>query len=71
VDCEPAVDRVPDQPPEALQAVAFAEDQLKVALPPFVIEVGLATSRTVGAAAFTETVADCAALPPGPVQVSM
>jgi hypothetical protein len=51
--------------------VAFADDQLKVALPPFVIEVGLATRRTVGAAAFTETVADCAALPPGPVQVSV
>jgi hypothetical protein len=71
VDCEPEVDLGPDQPPEAVQAVAFADIQVNEALLPLVIELGLAASRTVGAAAFTDTVADCAAVPPGPVQISV
>ena len=69
VDSEPAGGRAPDHAPDATQAVAFPDDQIKVALPPFVIELGLAVRCTVGAAEFTETVADCAALPPAPVQV--
>lgn len=35
---------------------------------PRVIELGLTLKLTVGAGALTETVADCAALPPGPEQ---
>jgi hypothetical protein len=60
----------PDQAPEALQVVALAEDQLNVALLPLVSELGLALKLTVGAGALTETVADWAADPLGPVQVS-
>jgi hypothetical protein len=61
----------PDQAPEALQAVAFVDDQLKMALLPLVSELGVARKLTVGAGALTETVADWAAEPPGPVQVSV
>lgn len=71
VDWEPLIGTAPDQAPEALQEVALVEDQLKVALPPLVSELGLARKAIVGAAALTETVADCAAEPPGPVQVSV
>jgi hypothetical protein len=71
VESVPEVDFAPDQAPEAAQAVAFADDQASEALAPLVIELGLAARRTVGAAAFTETVADCAAVPPGPVQVNV
>ena len=47
------------------------EDQLIVDALPLVIELGFAPSVTVGADALTDTVADCAALPPAPVQVSV
>lgn len=60
----------PDQPPEAVQAVAFVDDHDSEELPPLAIVLGLAVTVTVGAAALTETVADCVALPPEPVQVS-
>jgi hypothetical protein len=53
-----------------VQEVAFVDDQLNVALPPLAIVLGLALMVTVGAAAVTETVADCVALPPVPVQAS-
>jgi len=62
---------VPDQPPEAVQEVALLDDQARDAALPLVIELGLALRLTVGAAALTETVADCEALPPVPVQVSV
>ena len=52
-----------------MQDVALVDDQLIVEALPLVIELGLALTLTVGAAALTETVADCAALPPDPVQV--
>jgi len=69
VDCEPLTPLLPDQAPEAVQEVALVETQASVdALPP-VIELGLALKLTVGAGAVTDTVADCAALPPVPVQV--
>ena len=71
VDCEPLVALLPDQAPDAVQEVALAEDQLKVELPPVVIELGLTVSLTVGAGGVTETVADCDAEPPGPVQVKV
>jgi hypothetical protein len=71
VDCEPLRDFAPDQAPEAVQAEALAEDQFKAALPPLVIELGVALRRTLGGAALTETVADWVALPPAPVQVRL
>jgi hypothetical protein len=73
VDCDPPVTAfVPDQPPEAVQDVAFAALQVKVEALPLATEVGFADRLTVGAAVdpVTDTVADCVALPSGPVQVS-
>jgi hypothetical protein len=67
VDDEPLTPLAPDQAPEAVQAVAFVDDQLRDAVLPRVIELGLALKLTVGADSFTETVAICAAEPPGPV----
>ena len=51
----PFVGSLPDQPPEAAQLVAFAEDQLSIADPPLLTLVGVALRLTVGAttAAFT------------------
>ena len=72
VDCEPLSALLPLQPPEAVQALAFAADQVSVELVPLVTELGAALIRTVGAgvAELTETVADWVALPPGPVHVN-
>jgi len=69
VDWEPLTALAPDQAPDATQEVALLDDQVKDAAFPLVIELGLALKLTVGAGALTETVADCAALPPVPVQV--
>ena len=46
-------------------------DQLKVELEPLVMLLGFAASMIVGADEFTDTVADCSALPPDPEQVSV
>jgi len=54
-----------------VHAVALVADHVKVALLPLLIEVGLALNVIVGAGAVTETVADCDALPPAPVHVSI
>ncbi len=62
---------LPDHAPEAVQVVALAETQVSVALPPLVIALGPTLRLTVGTGDFTVTVADCAALPPGPVQVKV
>jgi hypothetical protein len=70
VDCEPLIGLLPLQAPEAVQAVAFVADQVSVELVPLDTELGAALIKTVGAAALTETVADCVALPPGPVHVN-
>jgi len=59
----------PDQAPEAEHEVAFLDDQVKPALPPLVIVLGLAAKARVGAGAVTDTVVDWVALPPAPVQV--
>ena len=68
----PVVGSLPDHPPEAVQLVAFVDDQLSVAEPPLLTVVGLALRLTVGlAGADTLTVTDCAALPPDPLQVSV
>jgi len=70
VDFEPLVASAPDQPPEAVQAVALLEDQVNVDVPPLATLVGLALIETVGAGgAETLTVADCDAEPPAPVHV--
>jgi hypothetical protein len=70
VDCEPLSALLPLHAPDAVQAVAFAAVQLSVELVPLVTELGAALTETVGASELTETVADCVALPPGPVQVN-
>ncbi len=54
-----------------MQEVAFADDQLSVAADPLLIVLGKAPKLTVGTAGVTEITADCVALPPGPVQLSV
>lgn len=58
VDCEPLIALEPDHAPEALQAVALLEDQVKAALLPLAMVLGLDEMATVGAGALTETVVD-------------
>ncbi len=71
MDCEPLTALLPDQAPEAVQEVALVLDHVRVELAPLATVLGLAVKLTVGAADVTVTVADCAALPPAPVQVSV
>ena len=62
----------PVQPPEAVQEVAFDEDQVSVVDPLNATDVALAVSVTVGiGSGATVTVADLLTLPPKPVQVRM
>ena len=61
---------LPDQAPLAVHEVALVEDQLKFAALPLATVLGLALKLTVALVfELTVTVADCDALPPGPVQV--
>jgi hypothetical protein len=70
VDSSPEVSLSPDQPPEAVQVVAFVEDQVSIENPPLVTDVGFAASDTVGGTGGdTVTVTVALALPPEPVQV--
>lgn len=72
VDSEPLLAVSPVQPPDAVQVAAFVADQFSIELEPLAIVLGLAVKRTVGGEAeLTVIVFDCAALPPGPVQVSV
>ena len=73
VDWEPLIAWFPDQLPVAAQDVALVVDQVKAELPPLTTVLGLAVRLTVGAGAgeVTETFADCVALPPAPLQVSV
>jgi hypothetical protein len=73
VDALPAVDLLPDQPPEAAQLVALVALQVRVLALPEVIDNGDAVSDTVGAgvAAVTVTVVEAELLPPGPVQLRL
>jgi hypothetical protein len=71
VDCVPVSALAPDQDPEAVQEVALVADQVSVELLPLATVLGLATRLMVGTGCVTDTVADCAALPPVPVQVSV
>jgi len=43
----PEVTLSPDHAPEAVQEVAFVEDQLSIEAPPLVTDVGLAATETV------------------------
>jgi hypothetical protein len=61
---------VPDQAPEAVHEVALVDDQVNVDALPRSTVLGLALKLTAGDRfVLTVTVADCAALPPLPVQV--
>jgi hypothetical protein len=71
VVCDPLTGLAPDQDPEAVQAVALVADQVRVELLPLATVLGLAARLMVGTGCVKETVADCAALPPVPVQVSV
>lgn len=71
VGCEPLTALPPDHPPEAMQEVALVADQFRVALPPLVMALGPTLRLTLGAGDLTLTVVDCAAVPPGPVQVKV
>ena len=64
----PEVGLLPVQAPEAVQEVAFVEDQVSVEDPPLATDIGFATSDTVGPGGVTVTVADALAVPPSPVQ---
>jgi hypothetical protein len=70
VAVDPLVAWLPPQPPDAVQEVALVDDQVNVDAVPLLTVLGLAERVTAGAAWVTETVADCVALPPAPVQVS-
>ena len=71
MDCEPLVASLPDQAPDATHEVALVEVQDRVEALPLVTVLGLALRATIGAGELTVTVADCAALPPAPVHVSV
>lgn len=64
---EPLMGSDPLQPPDAVQDVALVADQVRDEAAPLATEVGLAVSVMAGGWV-TETVADCVALPPLPVQ---
>ena len=71
VDCVPVAALAPDHAPEARHEVALVADHVSVALLPLFMALGPTLSVTVGADALTETVTDCVALPPLPVQVRL
>gem|GEM_PF-1742356 len=72
VDCVPDVAFGPDQAPAALQAVAFADDQLSVEAAPGRTSVGFALNASDGAGTeATSTVIDRVAVPPAPVHDSV
>ena len=54
-----------------MQAVELVDDHDNIELPPLATELGLAATFTVGDGWVTDTVADCAALPPVPLQLSV
>lgn len=69
LDSLPDVAFMPDQAPDALQAVALVADQLRVAASPAATLVGAAVRLSVGAGRIL-TVAFFVTLPPAPVHVS-
>jgi hypothetical protein len=71
VEALPLIAFAPDQAPDAAQLLALLTDHVNVELVPLVMLLGAAVSVTTGAGVLMLTVAACAALPPGPVQVSV
>ena len=69
MDWDPLVGSAPDQAPDAVQALAFFDVQESTEADPLKMLLGPADSTTIGAAELTVTVTDCAAVPPGPLQV--
>jgi hypothetical protein len=68
---EPLVAFVPDQPPDAVQDVAFVLDQESVLLELGFTQLGLALNVTVGGPDATVTLADWVTEPPAPVHASV
>lgn len=71
MDWVPLIALDPDHAPEAAHEVEFVAVHVNVALPPLFTALGPTLTVTVGAEGLTEIVADCVALPPPPVQVSV
>ena len=72
VDWEPVTALLPDHAPPATHEVALFEVQVRVDAPPLAMVLGLALKLTVVfGLALTVTVADCEAVPPLPVHVSV
>ena len=72
LDCEPLIALLPDQPPEAVHEVALFDDHDRVDALPLATVLGFTLKLTVtDGFALTVTVADCAALPPAPVQLKV
>jgi len=74
-DCEPFVAMLPDQPPDAVQPVAFVADHVSVLEPPLVTDVGFAVNVVTGAAGggadATCTFVDPIVVPPRPTQLKL
>ena len=73
IDCEPLVFLLPDQSPEALQALALDDDQVRTVVPLWLTAAGDALSDTVGlgvGGAPTLTLMVDDAEPPAPEQLS-
>jgi hypothetical protein len=72
VDMVPLVGTLPCQPPEAVQALAPVDFQVRVELPPLLTVVGAALNVTDAAeGCMTDTATDSVVVPPDPVQASM
>jgi hypothetical protein len=69
VAADPFMASAPLQPPDAVQEVALVADQLSIEVAPLLTVLGFALRVTAGAGWVTDTVIDCAALPPEPVHV--
>jgi hypothetical protein len=70
VALEPLIAIEPDHPPDAVHAVSLVDDHDSIAELPLLTVLGVADRVTAGTGLVTDTVADCVALPPEPVQVS-
>ncbi len=62
---------MPLQPPEATHEVELVDDHVSMAAALLLTVLGAAVSVTDGAGVVTEIVADCTALPPAPLHVSV
>jgi hypothetical protein len=72
LDIVPLLGRLPCQPPEAVQAVAPGDFQVRMELPPLPTVVGAAVNVVEAAAGVaTDTATDWVVVPPDPLQVSV